>query len=281
MRLSPLTALICLVAICQGFLNTAPLMIEIDNPTFDLLPDGSYLTNYESLRVKVEQLTERWCSVESQERLAIVQVPGLSKRLLNQEVSSNHRESVINRIYRSSKSFISPHVYYPTTEPKQLYSAKCFEESRMLEVKIQKWEDTPFAYESLLKDLPSNVFFLQLPSQGTMTDKDYLKAVRDTLDDLKCSVKRIYDNNISFIIQGLPSQPQNSLTARELPTSNRTIGSGSAMDKYTFFTAGIWMTTIVSLFLVWIFSIALNWVSSLQISYKAFEKQVNPQKKTQ
>ncbi|CAH2446588.1 V0 sector of the vacuolar ATPase assembly protein 1 [Komagataella phaffii CBS 7435] len=257
------------------------MMIEIVNPTSELLPDGSYLTEYESLRVKVEKLTEKWCSVRSQERLAIVQVPGLSKRLLSQEISFNHQESLINRIYRSSKSFVSPHVYYPTSELEQLYSAKCLEEGRMSEVRIPKWEDTSFAYESFLKDLHSNVFFLQLPSQGTLTDEDYLKALRNALDHLKCSMKKVSENNISFIIQGLPSEPQNSFRSRELPTSNSTIGSGSAMDKYTFFTPGIWMTTIVSLFLAWVFSVALNWVSSLQISYKAFEKQVNPQKKTQ
>ncbi|ODV96857.1 hypothetical protein PACTADRAFT_32355 [Pachysolen tannophilus NRRL Y-2460] len=57
--------------------------------------------------------------------------------------------------------------------------------------------------------------------------------------------------------------------------------NSNLFTKYQFFTPGIWMGTVVSLFLIAIFSVALKWTSSLQISYKAFEKPVNGQKKVQ
>lgn len=56
---------------------------------------------------------------------------------------------------------------------------------------------------------------------------------------------------------------------------------GGLFARYTFFTPGIWMGTIVSLLLVLLVSAALSWLSSMQISYRAFDKPVDFEKKFQ
>lgn len=59
------------------------------------------------------------------------------------------------------------------------------------------------------------------------------------------------------------------------------IADGSLFDRYGFFSSGIWMGTIVSLFIFWLLSVSLSWLGSMQISYRAFDKPVNVEKKMQ
>lgn len=51
--------------------------------------------------------------------------------------------------------------------------------------------------------------------------------------------------------------------------------------NYQFFTPGIFMCLIVSGFLILIFSVALKWTSSIEISYSSFEKEVDYEKKNE
>lgn len=56
---------------------------------------------------------------------------------------------------------------------------------------------------------------------------------------------------------------------------------GGLLERYQFFSPGLWMATIVSFFLLSILIILFQWLNSLQISYKSFDKQVSPQRKNQ
>mgnify|MGYP001127819531 CR=1 FL=1 len=51
--------------------------------------------------------------------------------------------------------------------------------------------------------------------------------------------------------------------------------------EYQFFTPGLWSGLIVSGFLLAVLYAAIGWVSSIEITYRAFEKQVDFQKKTE
>ncbi|KAF7579648.1 hypothetical protein EJF18_30155 [Clavispora lusitaniae] len=51
--------------------------------------------------------------------------------------------------------------------------------------------------------------------------------------------------------------------------------------EYQFFTPGVWSALIVSLFLVFVSSTAIGWITSIQTSYHAFEKQIDYEKKTE
>lgn len=47
-------------------------------------------------------------------------------------------------------------------------------------------------------------------------------------------------------------------------------------EKYQFFTPGIFMGLLVSFLLISILSVAISAVSSLQVTYAAFEKEMGP-----
>lgn len=63
------------------------------------------------------------------------------------------------------------------------------------------------------------------------------------------------------------------------PVTKKT--NSNLFTNYQFFSPGIWMGLIVSGFLLFILSNALSWVSALEISYKAFDKQVDYEKKNE
>lgn len=52
-------------------------------------------------------------------------------------------------------------------------------------------------------------------------------------------------------------------------------------EKYQFFTPGLFMGLLVTLLLLSILFVALRAISSLEVSYAAFEKEMGPQKKAQ
>lgn len=60
-----------------------------------------------------------------------------------------------------------------------------------------------------------------------------------------------------------------------------TIKHDNLFTKYQFFTSGIWSGIIVSLFLLTILYGALSWLTSLEITYASFEKQVDYDKKNE
>lgn len=64
-------------------------------------------------------------------------------------------------------------------------------------------------------------------------------------------------------------------------SSKPPLTEGSLFDKYSFFSDGIWMCTIVFLFLAWLLAIALGWLNSMKISYAAFDKPFDFEKKLQ
>ncbi|OBA23635.1 hypothetical protein METBIDRAFT_30072 [Metschnikowia bicuspidata var. bicuspidata NRRL YB-4993] len=51
--------------------------------------------------------------------------------------------------------------------------------------------------------------------------------------------------------------------------------------KYQFFTPGVWLVLLVCLFLVYVSLTAVGWITSIELSYRSFEKQVEYEKKTE
>lgn len=60
-----------------------------------------------------------------------------------------------------------------------------------------------------------------------------------------------------------------------------TPSNSSLFTTYQFFSSGIFMGLIVSFFLLFILYMALTWMTTIQISYKSFDKQVDHDKKTE
>lgn len=62
---------------------------------------------------------------------------------------------------------------------------------------------------------------------------------------------------------------------------NSTNTKSNLFTEYQFFTPGVWLSLIVSLFLLYVITTAVGWVTSIETSYNAFEKQVDYEKKTE
>lgn len=70
---------------------------------------------------------------------------------------------------------------------------------------------------------------------------------------------------------------------RASPKTTQSNSKAPLFEKYQFFTPGLFMGIMVSLVLLAILSVAITAVSSLQVSYGAFDKEMGPsaQKKVQ
>lgn len=64
-----------------------------------------------------------------------------------------------------------------------------------------------------------------------------------------------------------------------IPVAKKT--NSNLFTNYQFFSPGIWMSLIVSGFLLFILYNGLSWVSSLEVSYNSFDKQVDYEKKNE
>lgn len=69
-------------------------------------------------------------------------------------------------------------------------------------------------------------------------------------------------------------KPKNDDKKKEKKNSN-------LFTEYQFFTPGVWLSIIVSLFLVYVATTAISWITSIELSYKSFEKQVDYEKKNE
>ncbi|RCK54467.1 hypothetical protein Cantr_04392 [Candida viswanathii] len=68
---------------------------------------------------------------------------------------------------------------------------------------------------------------------------------------------------------------------KDFPSNGTLVKPDNLFTNYQFFTSGIWSGIIVSLFLVSILYGALSWLTSLEITYASFEKQVDYDKKNE
>lgn len=108
----------------------------------------------------------------------------------------------------------------------------------------------------------------------------------DDFDKVVSEVKSDFEKAKSMLAQEsdlpvnilLASQSVSSPSVTSVPPVNE---KHDLFSKYQFFSPGIWMCTIVSIFLVFVLSVALSWITSLEISYKAFDKPIDFEKKTE
>lgn len=57
--------------------------------------------------------------------------------------------------------------------------------------------------------------------------------------------------------------------------------TSNLFTEYQFFTPGVWLSIIISLCLVCIAFTAIDWITSIQLSYKSFERKIDYEKKNE
>ncbi|CAK7896242.1 hypothetical protein CAAN1_04S08020 [[Candida] anglica] len=139
-----------------------------------------------------------------------------------------------------------------------------------IEDKAQENFNLPLDFDQVLKkrDTPTKY-----------EDEEFDKLVSEVEDDFRAAE--------SYIAQEGSDMPVHALTdASDAPIAsvagNYTKPSHSSLfTKYEYFTPGIFQTLLVSWILISVLYIALSWISSIEITYKSFDKQVDFEKKTE
>lgn len=87
--------------------------------------------------------------------------------------------------------------------------------------------------------------------------------------------------------ESMVAEEEGTVTAvAEAPEAGNSDGvaatkNSNLFTNYQFFTPGLWSALIVVFFLVYVTVTAVSWISSIQTSYGAFEKQIDFEKKEQ
>ncbi|KAF8426387.1 BIG/ATPase V1 complex, subunit S1 [Tirmania nivea] len=136
------------------------------------------------------------------------------------------------------------------------------------EMRAKELADTDAFLFSLLESFPSSRYTLIYTSTPRTTVPNHPSSklqVPQTQDELR---RR-------FAIPG--KKPKDGNTDTVIPMT------GSLFKKYAFFSPGIWMGYLAAFFLISISYVGLNALTSLKVSYGAFEKEMGPaaQKKQQ
>lgn len=129
-------------------------------------------------------------------------------------------------------------------------------------------------------ELPSNSLLQQTSEK--IKEFIYSNKKREEID--YDAVEQELKNSFDEINELLDDSPVSALSDKNsLKNGEASIvnPNGSLFDNYAFFSTGIWMTTIVFLFLAWLLNIALGWLGDLKISYRAFDKAIDFEKKLQ
>lgn len=119
---------------------------------------------------------------------------------------------------------------------------------------------------------------LNRKSNNKRDDIDYAEIEKELQESFE-EINELLDDGLAEIYE--KSEDNVYKSASQTNTKKHVVVDGSLFDKYGFFSTGIWMGTIVLLFLTWLLSIALGWLNSMQISYGAFEKPFDFEKKLQ
>ncbi|KAG7735146.1 hypothetical protein KL948_000712 [Ogataea haglerorum] len=290
-----------LLGAVRAFENTAPLVVSAPhfNADFEYLIPSSRLA-------EVTELTETLCTDRPQDNIIYLQVEGLSRRNLDRDLLSNLPEPAA----------IAPHVLYKSAENVTVaVSSKC--SSASVDVRDNDWLDQisrpgvsvirldvldlPILEKISIGANPQTVIIQGVPRfHNTISfleqAKNYVKrisqytkrsdavdetdyaTIEEELNEAFDEINQMIEDETATIYE--PGQGTVNYDAGN-SASVSTVVDGSLFDKYGFFTPGLVMCTFVSLFLFFIFSVALKWLNSLQVSYKAFEKPVTFGKKTQ
>lgn len=132
-------------------------------------------------------------------------------------------------------------------------------------------------YENLNIDVDLDRM-LSKRSENVVSESEMDEIKADILLDIQKvddAIISIDGKDIDIDIQDLDSDLQSTSSAAPLKKNS------NLFTEYQFFTPGLWLCLIVSGFLVFVLSIALSWISSLEISYSSFDKQIDFEKKNE
>lgn len=270
------------------FHNGAPLLVS--SPVFKHV-ESSYILSSANANTQIAKLSDGICSKDN---LLLVRIHGLSNDDLTDEfvsVFGNELEIMSNNVIYPNNSF---DVKFDISESCSMIDIGAIEnEEQWLEVITQYPSESSQSIdltsdENLMDKLDKlsilhsdkNIIIQGVPSKTNDAIKQKRTGDYDvTVESIEKTIREAFEE-VEGIIDDNKSESTIAKTEETFSTE-KTVIEGGLFAKYTFFTPGIWMGTIVSLIVFFLVSTALSWLSSMQISYKAFDKPFDFEKKFQ
>lgn len=254
-----------LLAVASAFADTASFYSSVK-----LGSEFNYITDVNVLSKAVNDYTSKLC--QSEDQLKIYRVDSSFKN--------------------ANKGTYIKHVHYSNADELDLqFAENCIVGSSILYVDIDNKElQEVLAHES-------GAYFVQgKPTFGGSRYESVKNYIEDTLnfekkkrfdieesseEQLIKEVEQDFRDVESFIELEVDDNDVEEHVTETEPISKVPLGlhASGLFTKYQFFTPGLWLCIIVSLILVSILYTALGWITSLEISYQSFEKQVDFEKK--
>ena len=290
------------IASALSFENTAPLLIS--NAAFYDTVKFKSMDSIANVKDLLSTLSDEFCFKHPNERLFYLRVPGLGAGEIPSELINIANVATEHVVYDipSSELFIGK-----SCSQVQILNMKDIDGSYNLDehtnVAVIDFVNAAELYKTIdqltAQFNVENVIIQGLPSFETPGNSWFDKSQQQLQNLLKSNSKKREELDYGRIEQELNEtfeevnellndelveiyEKTNIESKSTLSHSNKKIVIGDSLfDKYSFFTNGIWMCTIVFLFLTWLLSMALSWLSSLQVSYGAFDKPFDFEKKMQ
>lgn len=287
--------LITSVALCasatMAFVNTGPLYGNMfDNKAFF---ENQYLIDAQDASSQIGSATEKLCSESNHAPLVFYRVKNLA------EGSSDAAQVSANVRYDSPKQLdlalhSSCQVHYTTSQPAHV------ERGNIYVVDLD--DDQEHSANELLSNL-GHMIVQGKPAGGK--SRSLMAGIKGYVGDLLHGWAKREDEDADEDVEAYAElesafKAAESMLAQEEGDSfvtaladDKETPSGSKENKikadkksnlftkYQFFTPGIWLCLIVSLFLIYVLNTALGWITSIQVTYKSFEKQIDYEKKTE
>ncbi|ODV86018.1 hypothetical protein CANARDRAFT_28070 [[Candida] arabinofermentans NRRL YB-2248] len=292
--------LLSIASIAYAFQNSAPLLISSDR-----LIELPYISKFDSISDKIESFTQDICNDDN--KALILTIDGLF----------NFDDVRITQFFKFSSKFTKHVIYKDETNSLLSIAKNCNVQdidmnddvkwltsiinsnANIITIKLSNDIDELFNNLNKLSVVypVDNIIVQTLPS--FKNTNSLLNKATDSLTKQKQTKRHsVIDQDIDYDtlekdlkdafdeIEKLIQDESYTIQDDDKSTIYKNVSApvpidGSLFDKYGFFSNGIWMGTLVSLFLFSVLYIALGWLSSLQVSYKAFDKPFNANKKFQ
>ncbi|SGZ48820.1 CIC11C00000003027 [Sungouiella intermedia] len=280
------------LALCVGsvmaFADTAPMYSGLNAFSSDYIVEATEVAS------QVGEYTSNLCSQDDRQKLYIYRVSGLQATKPQSDainyVRHVHYDRAVDLDFPISKECV---VKYASSLDSEVGDAD------VVVVDI----DDGIAHK--FEEFSTNgAFIVQGKPLFTVKKRSFRETIQEDLDILK---KRYYeseelddeDSEATFSEVEADFKAAESMIAEEesfvtafaeekeglVPGASKGNSTGKAKSnlftEYRFFTPGVWLSLIVSLFLVFVVSTAVGWITSIETSYNAFEKQVDYEKKNE
>lgn len=280
--------LVCLglvVPSAFAFSDTAPIIIHSNNQDA-LESNHKYITKFDDIKSKVNDIINKSCSTKNSKTF-IYQIEDLN-------IESQYSWLVNKGGY--------PNVlYHEKSEVSYDFDGKCEdEELGTVQYSVLKTGSLKEIYENH-KENKNEMFIIQVLPK--FTSGHSLKAIKEKVynlyndEDIVISGKRDkqsddendaeieqeieHDFEVAESLASEESEPVNIFDTDKQNKNGTVVKHDNLFTKYQFFTSGIWSGIIISGFLLVILYNALSWLSSLEITYASFEKQIDFDKKNE